>query len=64
VKLPKLYWVLGPVLIFVYALAEFRGVVFSGTDGPSGGYVVTSSGQRAPRGVGFFFFGTGYRGGK
>lgn len=60
----KLYWIIGPLLIALYTLVEFRGMVFAGTDGPSGGYVVTSSGQRSPRGVGFFFFGTGYRGGK
>jgi hypothetical protein len=60
----KFYWILGPLLIVLYTYVGYRGMVFAGTDGPSGAYVVTSGGKRSPRGVGFFIFGTGYRGGK
>lgn len=62
--MPKLYWIFGSALLVAYLFVEARGMVFSGTDGPSGAYAVTSGGQRSPRGFGFFIFGTGYRGGK
>ena len=52
--------VLGVAVIFGYLLVEGRGMVFSRTDNrPRPGY---QSGR--PRGGGFFFWGTGYRGGK
>jgi len=62
--MPKFYMVMSALLLVGYLFVEGRGMIFAGTDGPSGGYTVAADGRRTPRGLGFVIFGTGYRGGK